>query len=75
MADKRYVRPAKSGWDVLAEGHRRGTVRTATKKEAEAQARRLVREHGGGEVRVLNAQGKVTKADTVKAPKRRTQAR
>lgn len=69
MANKRYIRPSKGGWDIVEEGHRRGTGRAATKKEALGRARELAREEGGGEVLVLNSHGKVTDADTVDAPK------
>jgi Uncharacterized protein conserved in bacteria (DUF2188) len=70
MATRRYVRPSGGRWTVLEEGHRRGTVKAATKKAAIAKARQAVRDHGGGEVRVLDAAGKMTDTRTVPASKR-----
>jgi hypothetical protein len=60
MASKRYVRPSRGGWDILAEGQRRTVLRSATKSSAIARAREIVRREGGGEVRVMNRFGKVT---------------
>lgn len=65
MSENRYVKPSRSGWDIVKEGHRRATDRTATKKEAVAQARELTRQAGGGEVRVMNKSGKLTASDTI----------
>jgi hypothetical protein len=71
MATNQYVQPSKGGWEVVKEGHRRGAVRTATKKDAIAQARTIVRNAGGGQVRVMDSHGKLTSADTV-GPSRAT---
>jgi hypothetical protein len=65
MAANRYVRPARGGWDVVKEGHRRGTERARTKAEAIRRAREIARREGGGEIRIMNRQGKVTATDTV----------
>jgi hypothetical protein len=75
MSARRYVRPSGGGWEVLEGGRRRGTVKTATKSDAIAKARKLVRDQGGGEVRVMNSQGKMTKADTVRASKSKAAGR
>ena len=75
MSTKRYVRQSGSGWDVIEEGHRRGTVRTATKKEAVARARESVRRAGGGEVRIVNVRGKIVEADVVEPAGRRAPRR
>jgi hypothetical protein len=70
MAAKRYVVPTKSGgWDIVKEGDRRGTTRAKTKTQAIDRARDIVRREGGGEVRVMNRDGKMTGSATV--PKRR----
>lgn len=67
MASHRYViRNAKlDRWDVVKEGHRRATAYADTKSKAVARARDLVRQEGGGEVRVMNSAGKITDARTV----------
>lgn len=72
MASKRYVRENDLGrWDVLQEGHHRSSVHAETKAEAVAQARKVIRREGGGEVRVMNRAGKIITADTVTVPSSR----
>jgi hypothetical protein len=75
MARRRYVRQASSGrWEVLAEGQIRSVVTAETKDKAVERARRLLRNYGGGEVRIVNKSGKVVDSRTVKrssASKRR----
>lgn len=66
MGSNRYVRRADGGgWDVVKEGHRRATAHSSTRRDAVKAARKLVREEGGGEVRIMNRTGKVVEADTV----------
>lgn len=65
MASKRYVVPTKGGWDIVKEGHRRGSIRTKTKSQAIDRAREIVRSEGGGEVRVMNRDGKMTDSDSI----------
>jgi len=66
MAVNRYVKPnADGGWDILKEGHRRPLVHCETQGKAVARARALTRREGGGEVRVLNAMGKIVRETTV----------
>jgi hypothetical protein len=66
MATARYVVPnGKNGWDVVKEGHLRGTARAKTRAKAVAQARDIVRREGGGEVLVMNRAGKITDSNTV----------
>jgi hypothetical protein len=73
MASNRYVVPNKGGgWEVVKEGHRRGTTRTRTKTEAIAEARKIVRGEGGGEIRIMNRDGKMTDSDTVVRASRRS---
>jgi hypothetical protein len=59
---------------VVKEGHRRATAHGATKEDAVATARRLVRQEGGGEVVVLNRTGKVVDSSTVARPRRKAAA-
>jgi len=63
----RYVVPNKDrgGWDIVKEGHRRATGHAKTKTDAVKQARAVIRNSGGGELRVMNRSGKLTVSDTV----------
>lgn len=71
MATNRYVKPnADGGWDVLKEGHRRALMHYDTQSKAVARARELARREGGGDVRVMNAMGKVVRETTVAASMR-----
>jgi hypothetical protein len=73
MKNNRYVRPAsQGGWEIVKEGHRRGTALETTKARAIVRARELVRSEGGGEVRVMNRTGKLVDSNTV--PARRPRA-
>jgi len=76
MANTRYVKRKTSGrgWEVVKEGHRRATAHGATKKDAIETAEDLIRQEGGGEIRILNRTGKVVGATTVKRPRRRAAA-
>lgn len=67
----RYVVPnqERGGWDVVKEDHRRASAHTGTKKEALDRAREIVRNEGGGEVRIANQQGTFIDSDTVRGPK------
>jgi Uncharacterized protein conserved in bacteria (DUF2188) len=55
----RYVQPNKQrgGWDVVKEDHKRVSVHTRTQAEAISAARRIVRDAGGGELRIKNEKG------------------
>lgn len=76
MADTRFVKQnAEGSWDVLREGDRRGAVHHPTQQEAMRQARSILRKSGGGEVVVLDREGKVTEADRVARSKRETRKR
>jgi len=68
----RYVVPNKErgGWDIVKEGHRRATGHAKTKHEAIANARKVVRNEGGGELRIVNRYGKLTDSNTI-APRPR----
>lgn len=76
VANNRYIkRSAKGGgWDVVKEGHLRATGFAKTKDEAVKKARTMIQREGGGEVRVLNKQGKITDSNTVR-PRKRHRAR
>lgn len=75
MKNTRYVKKASGrGWDVVKEGHRRATAHGATKTDAVKAARELVRQEGGGEIRVLNRTGKVVNESKVSRPRKRLAA-
>lgn len=75
MGNTRYVQKASGrGWDVVKEGHRRATAHGSTKADAVRTARRLIRQEGGGEIRVLNRTGKVVDESTVSRARRRAAA-
>jgi hypothetical protein len=68
MTAKRDIKKnASGGWDVLRDGDRRAAVRADTKEHALARARDVVRREGGGEVRLINAAGKIVRSSQVKA--------
>ncbi len=71
MADMRFVKQnAEGSWDVMREGDRRASVHDTTQREAVRRARAILRKLGGGDVVVLDREGKVTEADHVARPKR-----
>ena len=72
----RYVQPNKKrgGWDVVKEAHKHASVHTATKAEAIDRARQIIRNAGGGELRIKNEQGRLIDSDTV-APGRESPTR
>jgi hypothetical protein len=72
----RYVQPNKErgGWDVVKELHKQASVHTQTKKEAIDRGREIVRNLGGGELRIKNEQGQLIDSDTI-APGRESPAR
>ena len=70
MATKQVIRKVGAKWEVLQEGHVRGTVSTKTKDEAVARAREIVKRGGGGEVQVVNRVGKIVDSATIPRAKR-----
>src|SRR3954466_4547612 len=64
----RYVQPNKErgGWDVVKEGHKQASAHTKTRAEAINRAREIVRNQGGGELRIKNEQGRLIDSDTIK---------
>jgi hypothetical protein len=68
----RYVEPNKErgGWDVKKENAERVSSHTHLKKEAVDRAREIVRNEGGGEIRIADKGGNFIDSDTVKGPKR-----
>jgi hypothetical protein len=67
----RYVVPNQDGgWDVKKENAQRASAHTDTKREAEQRAREIVRNQGGGEVRIQNLDRRFGDSDTQRGPKR-----
>lgn len=68
----RYVVPNPGGgWDVVKEDHKRASAHTDTKREALDRGREIVRNQGGGELRIQNKHGQFIDSDTVNGPKHR----
>jgi pimeloyl-CoA synthetase len=67
----RYVVPNKErgGWDVKKEHAKRASAHTGIKKDAVDRARQIVKNEGGGEIRIQNQKGKLIDSDTVRGPK------
>lgn len=62
----RHVVPSKKGgWDVKRAGAKKASGRFNTQAEAVSRARTIVKNAGGGEVRIHNRQGQIRDSDTV----------
>jgi Uncharacterized protein conserved in bacteria (DUF2188) len=72
----RYVQPNKErgGWDVVKELHKQASAHTETKQEAIDRAREIIRNQGGGELRIKNERGQLIESNTV-APSRQSPVR
>jgi uncharacterized protein DUF2188 len=72
----RYVQPNKErgGWDVVKELHKQASAHTETRQEAITRARQIIRNQGGGELRIKNERGQLIESDTIK-PGRESPAR
>ena len=69
----RYVVPneERGGWDVVKEDYERASAHADTKAAAVSRAREIVRNQGGGEIRIANQQGRFSDSDTVSGPRHR----
>ena len=61
----RYVVKHPRGWAVKAPGAQRASAVRATQDAAEGEAKRIVGNQGGGEVRVQGRDGRFRDSDTV----------
>lgn len=63
----RYVQPNKErgGWDVVKELHKQASAHTETKAEAIDRAREIIKNLGGGELRIKNERGQLIDSNTV----------
>lgn len=65
-SNNRHVVPnPKGGWDVKAPGSKRASAHSETQAQAERRAKQIVRNSGGGEVRVHGRDGRIRDSDTV----------
>ena len=71
----RYVQKRSGGgWEVVKEKHERASAVTDTQKQAIDAARPIIRNAGGGELRIKGADGKIRDSDTI-APGRESPTR
>ena len=72
----RYVQPNKErgGWDVVKELHKQASAHTETKEQAINRARQIIRNQGGGELRIKNERGQLIESNTVTPPRHRRRA-
>jgi hypothetical protein len=65
----RYVQPnaQRGGRDIVKEAHRRASGHAPTK--ASNGARRIIRNQGGGELRIKSEQGRLIDSDTISGPR------
>ena len=55
----------KGGWDVKKPGSSRAVAHAETQRAATDRARQIVRNAGGGEVRIHGSDGRIRDSDTV----------
>jgi hypothetical protein len=55
----------RGGWVVVKEDHQRASAHTDTKAEAIGQARQIIQNEGGGEMRIAVQQGRLIDSDTI----------
>jgi len=63
--DRHVVPNPAGGWDVKAGGASRASSHHDTQADAERRAKEIVRNAGGGEVRVHGRDGRIRDSDTV----------
>lgn len=66
MGTNRHVVPNPGGgWDVKKPGAARASSHHDTQRDATSRARDIVRNGGGGEVRIHDTKGRIRDSDTV----------
>ncbi len=65
MSNYNVVNDPNGGWNVKQDGAERSSFHSMTQEEAEAKAKRLAGNSGGGEVRIQGLDGKFRDSDTV----------
>ena len=64
--NNRHVVPnPDGGWDVRAPGANRASSHHNTQADAERRAKEIVRNAGGGEVRIHGRDGRIRDSDTI----------
>ena len=64
--NRRHVVPnPKGGWDVKAPGAKRSSGHYNTQREAEARAKEILSNIGGGEATIHGKDGRIRDSDTV----------
>lgn len=65
-SNNRHVVPnPKGGWDVKAPGAKRASAHADTQKQATDRATQIVKNEGGGEVRIHRPDGRIRDSNTV----------
>ncbi len=65
-SSNRHVVPnPKGGWDVKKPGSNRAVAHSNNQQAATDRARQIVRNAGGGEVRIHGRDGRIRNADTI----------
>src|SRR5689334_5957381 len=64
----RYIQPNKErgGWDVVKELHKQVSAHTETKEQAIDRARQIIKNAGGGELRIKNERGQLIDSSTIR---------
>ena len=62
---RHVVANPEGGWDVKKPGSSRASVHTDTQQDAIDRAREIVRNGGGGEVRIHGRDGRIRDSDTI----------
>jgi len=62
---RHVVSNPKGGWDVKKPGSSRASAHAVTQQEAVTRARDIVKNQGGGEVRIHGRDGKIRDSDTI----------
>lgn len=63
--NERHVVPDGDGWKVVAPGGQRASARANTQAEAEARAKQILGNSGGGEAVIHRRDGRIRDSDTV----------
>ena len=61
----RHVVQRDDGWAVVKEDHKRASAVEPTQKEAQARAREIIHNAGGGELVTHGEDGKIRAKDTI----------
>jgi hypothetical protein len=65
-SSNRHVVPSpRGGWDVKKPGSNRAVAHTDSQQAATDRARQIVRNAGGGEVRIHGRDGRIRDSDTI----------